>query len=128
MFLVSLDDFVISKERFIKWSKDVYLSLCYVNKGRKYFKLAKSLDTHVLLEMRTFVLEHRVKIIQKFYEHSFNICWDQSFSTYAKFSEKLKFLTSLIRRCTCAYQGVGNVSFSKNFAYVLNECYGGYLF
>ena len=71
MFLVSLDDFVISKERFIKWSKDVYLSLCYVNKGRKYFQLAKALDTHVLLEMRTFVLEHRVKIIQKFYEHSF---------------------------------------------------------
>ena len=32
---------------------------------------------------------------------------DHSFSTYAKFSKKLTFLT--------------NVSFSENFAYVLNE-------
>ena len=35
-------------------------------------------------------------------------------STYAKFSEKLTFLTP------CAYQGVRNVSFSENFAYVIN--------
>ena len=27
----------------------------------------------------------------------------------------------LIRTHTCAYQGVENVSFSENFAYVLNE-------
>ena len=27
----------------------------------------------------------------------------------------------LIRTSTCAYQGVRNVSFSENFAYVLNE-------
>ena len=27
----------------------------------------------------------------------------------------------LIRTRTCAYQGVRNVSFSENFAYVLNE-------
>ena len=33
-------------------------------------------------------------------------------STYAKYSEKLTFL--------CAYQGVRNVSFSENLAYVLN--------
>ena len=39
------------------------------------------------------------------------------FSTYAKFSEKLIFLNPR----TCAYQGVRNVSFSENFAYVLNE-------
>ena len=37
---------------------------------------------------------------------------DDPLSTYAKFSE--------IRTRTCAYQGVRNVSFSENFAYVLN--------
>ena len=41
------------------------------------------------------------------------------FSTYSKFSEKkLLFLTSWYAR---AYQKVRNVSFSENFAYVLNE-------
>ena len=42
---------------------------------------------------------------------------DYSFSTYAKYSEKLIFLTPSY----CAYQGVRNVSFSENFAHVLNE-------
>ena len=37
-----------------------------------------------------------------------------SFSTYAKFFEKLTFLR------TGTYQGVRNVSFSENFAQVLN--------
>ena len=41
-------------------------------------------------------------------------------STYAKFPEKLTFLTPLIRTRACAYQGVRNVSFSENLAYVLN--------
>ena len=36
---------------------------------------------------------------------------DHSFSTFAEASEKR----------TCAYQGVRNVSFLENFAYVLNE-------
>ena len=40
-----------------------------------------------------------------------------SLSTYAKFSEKLTF-NPLIRTRSC--QGVRNVSFSENFAYVLN--------
>ena len=39
-----------------------------------------------------------------------------SLSTYAKFSEKLTFLTPMISNCTCACQGVRNVSFSENFA------------
>ena len=42
------------------------------------------------------------------------ILLDYSFSADAKFSEKSKFLA-------CSYQGVRNVSFSENFAYVLNE-------
>ena len=40
---------------------------------------------------------------------------DHLFNKYAKFTEKLAFLTPW-----CAYQGVINVSFSENFAYVLN--------
>ena len=43
------------------------------------------------------------------------------FSKYAKFSEKLTFLTPCFaHERTCAYQGVRIVSFSENFAYVLN--------
>ena len=45
---------------------------------------------------------------------------DYPFSTYAKISEKLTFLTPLICTCTCAYQGVRNVTFSENYAYVLH--------
>ena len=40
---------------------------------------------------------------------------------YAKSSEKSNISNSLIRKRKCAYQGVRNVSFSKNFAYELNE-------
>ena len=46
---------------------------------------------------------------------------DYSFSTYSKFSEKTNFSYLLIRTRICAYQGVRNVRFSENFAYVLNE-------
>ena len=60
---------------------------------------------------------------------------DHPLSMYAKFSEKLLFLTPwyaheifrktnisnpLIHTRTCTYQGVENVSFSENFACVLN--------
>ena len=46
--------------------------------------------------------------------YEFNVLHrDHSFSTYAKYSEKLAFLTPL--------QGARNASFSENFAYVLNE-------
>ena len=41
--------------------------------------------------------------------------WGYPLNTYPKFSEILTFLTP----CTCAHQGVSNVSFSENFAYVL---------
>ena len=44
-----------------------------------------------------------------------SILRDHSISTYAKFPENLTFLTPY------AYQGVRNVRFSKNFAYVLSE-------
>ena len=36
-------------------------------------------------------------------------------------SRKINISYPLIRICKCAYQGVGNVSFSKNVAYVLND-------
>ena len=38
-----------------------------------------------------------------------------------KFSEKMSISYTLIRTHTCAYQGVRNVSYSENLAYVLNE-------
>ena len=40
-------------------------------------------------------------------------------STYVKLSEKLTFLTPR-HALPCVYQGVRNVSFSENVAYVLN--------
>ena len=45
---------------------------------------------------------------------------DHLFSTFAKFSDKTNISYPLIRTRTCAYQGVKNVSFSENFANVLN--------
>ena len=46
---------------------------------------------------------------------------DQSFSTYGNLSEKLTFLTPRYAHLS-VYQGVKNVSFSGNFAYLLKEC------
>ena len=44
-----------------------------------------------------------------------------SFSTYAKLSEKLRFLRNLEKYTpTCPSQGVTNVIFSENLAHVLN--------
>ena len=40
---------------------------------------------------------------------------------YQTFSEKVVFLTPWYTHVTCAYQGVRNVTFSENFANVLNE-------
>ena len=57
-----------------------------------------------------------------FPDHTENIFpMDHSFETYAKFSEKLTFLTPLIRKSTCAYHGVKNARFSEKFVHVLNE-------
>ena len=43
-----------------------------------------------------------------------------SFSTYAKFSGKINISYPLTRKRGSAYHGVRNVSFSENFAHVLN--------
>ena len=44
-----------------------------------------------------------------------------SFIKYVrKISRKTNISNPLIRTCTCGYHGVRNVSFSGNFAYVLN--------
>ena len=45
--------------------------------------------------------------------------WDQPFSTYVKFSEKTNISNPLIR--TRTYHGGRNISFSENFAYVVND-------
>ena len=47
--------------------------------------------------------------------------WDHSFSTFAKFSQRTNISYPLLRTRTCANQGLRNVSFSENFANVLNE-------
>ena len=45
---------------------------------------------------------------------------DHPFSTYAKFSEKLTFVTPRYAHVRVRIMGVRNVSFSENFAYVVN--------
>ena len=46
---------------------------------------------------------------------------DHSFSTYAKFSEKLRFFNPWYAHVHVHARGVGHVSFSKNFACIVNE-------
>ena len=49
------------------------------------------------------------------------IIWGHSFSTYGKFPKKQNTSYPLKDTLRCAYQWVRNVTFSENFAYVLNE-------
>ena len=63
--------------------------------------------------------------MQNFYStlHSKGVTSNRDYliSTYAKCSEKLTFLTPDTHMYVCVYQGVRNVSFSENFAHILNE-------
>ena len=110
------------KQLFLKFKRviDSFIESCLPQFGWYLCSWESFLDEHQLhVEMRKFT------------------CWDASestkstvkvrdhpFSTSAKFFEKLTFLYLLIRirTRTCAYQEVKNVSFSRNFAYVLSEC------
>ena len=47
--------------------------------------------------------------------------WNHSFSTYIKFSEKLAFISPWYVNARVRIRGARNVSFSENFAFVLNE-------
>ena len=47
--------------------------------------------------------------------------WDHSFSTYAKFSEKLIFLAPWYAHVPLHIRRQENASFAENFEYVLNE-------
>ena len=58
----------------------------------------------------------KLNIVLKIWFHHLR---DHPYSTYAKFSKNISY--PLIRIRTWAYQGVRKVSFSENFAYVLNE-------
>ena len=49
-----------------------------------------------------------------------NLSRGSSVKYVGKIFRKTNISNSLIRTLTCAYQGVRNVSFSENFAYVLN--------
>ena len=46
--------------------------------------------------------------------------WGSPIWYVRKISRKTNIFYSLIHTCTFAYQGVRNISFSENFAYVLN--------
>ena len=48
------------------------------------------------------------------------IIWEHPFRTYAKFSEKLTFLSPFV--AYLCVSGARNVSFSESFVYVLNGC------
>ena len=72
----------------------------------------------MLIEILKSILFLSTVVIGK--DFNFDDC-DHSFSKFAKFSEKPTFLTPLIRTRTDAYQGLRNISFSENFANVLNE-------
>ena len=58
---------------------------------------------------RSFILQDAISGHTALYER------DHSFSNYSQFSEKLTFLTPLIRTRTFAYQGFRNVSFSEKY-------------
>ena len=64
-----------------------------------------------------------VKICLPVYAHIYRkryIVKKESFSTFAKFSEKLTFLIPYTHTYVCV-SGVRNISFSENFANVLKE-------
>ena len=61
-------------------------------------------------------LSHPSQRCVRYFEVGFN-----ALSTYAKFFNISYQHLPPKRTRTCAYQGVRNVSFSENFAYVLNE-------
>ena len=79
-----------------------------------------------------YLLNHEIfSNTLKFYFLCFLLLWltDHSFNT-TKFPESITFLTPWYahvstyvrtRGLICVYEGVRNVSFSENFAYVLNE-------
>ena len=54
------------------------------------------------------------------YAKLFRICKGLSIKYARNIFRKTNISNPLIRTRTCAYQGVRNVSFSENFAYVLN--------
>ena len=77
------------------------------------------------MSYRRLQINFTIKFSFIYYENIWNSyiksIWGHSFSTYAKFSEKLTFLAPWYTHVTCAYQGVRNNNFSENFACVRNE-------
>ena len=70
--------------------------------------------------IRVLSLMKKIELLTKYYNSSYDDTFDNLhlkgdnlFSTYAKFFEKLTFLTPLIRTYACVHQGIKNVSFSK---------------
>ena len=104
-----------------------YDVLCFLETPVLRFALLpyyRRIDQTRLVNCRKYLLQI---LDEEFHQRwNFPICinavdekliWDHLFSTCAKFSTKLTFLTP----CTCTYQRVRNVSLSENFAYVLKD-------
>ena len=100
----------------IVFDKTIVIKGCL--KFRKVFshkvRLGCSFVTHLLPLQCVLFWNHMLSFLMFLRGHSL--------STYAKFPEKkpTNISNPLIRTRTCAYQGDKNVSFSENFAYVLN--------
>ena len=73
-----------------------------------------------LLDMLQKMLQTLSYFLCKFYFPRENSDVHQG-SIHAKSAKRTTISYRLIRTPRCAYQGIGNVSFSENFAYVLNE-------
>ena len=97
------------------WHSNSNILLMTITSKKKFFFWFELLIVRWIWIILSVVLWNN--FVQKFND----FIGDHSFSTFAKFSEKLNISYPLIPARTCAYQGVRNVSFSGNFANILNE-------
>ena len=107
--------------RFLKWILKHTPQPTYNSFLRK-----SNLEFYIIFNMISFVIAQASVTIRLACSKAFNIffqffwCKDLtiSLSTYAKLFKKTNISYPLIHLCTCAYQGLRNVSSSKNFAYM----------
>ena len=71
-------------------------------------KIFHSKEDHIRHSVKPFIIFHNAESIilgNKFEIHKKVSLWDHSFSTYAKFSEKLHFLPPDTHTCVCVSGG-----------------------
>ena len=93
-----------------------------------YAKLSEKLTFFISDDIHTYVRIRNVSFLEKFAcvlkmdDPLQSLCIKGPFIHYVrKIFRKTNISNPLIRTHTCAYQGVTNVSFSENFACVLNK-------